>query len=76
MQKISDAEAKKMWAAAMTAARAATADLPGLVDRAELTTIAAGFLAAGYIGNAKGLSVRRGGQDSDQDQMLSDAYDK
>jgi hypothetical protein len=75
MTKISDREAARIWAGAVALAHAALADSPHLPDAAQVTSVAAAFLSAGFTSSKSGMGIRRGGQDETQDQMLADEFD-
>ena len=68
--------AVKMWRAAVSLAGDCLVGDSGLPEKGEVTAVACALLAAGLVtGGKAGRAIDRAGQDSDQDEMLSDAYD-
>lgn len=75
MAKLSDKAVSNLWREATRLAGAALAGDPGLPDKVEINHLAAALICAGLVTGKAGRAIDRAGQDSDQDEMLSDAYD-
>lgn len=75
MAKLNDKQVTNLWREATRLAGVALAGDPGLPDKAEINRVAAALISAGLVAGKSGQAVDHAGQDSEQDSMLSDAYD-
>ena len=75
MAKLNDKAVVSLWREATRLAGVALAGDPGLPDKVEINHVAAALICAGLVTGKDGRAIDRAGQDSDQDEMLSDAYD-
>jgi hypothetical protein len=76
MSKVNDKTVVTLWREATRLAGVALAGDPGLPDKAEINHVAAALICAGLVTGKSGRAIDRAGQDSDQDEMLSAAYDQ
>jgi hypothetical protein len=75
MAKLSDKAVINLWREAVRLASVALAGDPGLPDKSEINHVAAALICANLVTGKAGRATDRAGQDADQDEMLSDAYD-
>jgi hypothetical protein len=75
MAKLNDKQVVALWREATRLAGVALAGDPGLPDKVEINRVAAALICANLVTGKDGRAIDRAGQDSDQDEMLSDAYD-
>ena len=75
MAKLNGKTVVTLWREATRLAGVALADEPGLPDKQAVASVAAALICAGLVTGKSGRAIDRAGQDSDQDEMLSDAYE-
>ena len=76
MAKVNDKTVVTLWREAVRLAMVALAGDSGLPDKEEIGRVAAALICANLVTGKDGRAIDRAGQDSDQDEMLSAAYDQ